>query len=390
MRPTGNTEHTGEPATGPLRAALLTVGAPETLSGGYLYHRRMAAMAAGHNAEIRFVSIPQVSFPLEAAYVAKALGEVGAMAADVLVVDSIAAAALGVWPIHRFEIPMAGSLHQPPGGIDHARLRSSLQAALDRRTYRACRVLIAASDSLASELCTKGLPAERIRVVPPGRDVVAGGAGPSAHDRRRGIPRGDRPIDLRNGRSIAVLTVGNWLPRKGIHCALEAIARLPKDCATLHLAGDPDVLPSYSEQVRSRIASPDLSMRVVVHGPVSLERVAELYASADVFLLPSFSEPFGTVCGEAMAFGLPVVGWTAGNLPFLASDGKEGLLLQPNDVPGLAVAIRRLSEDAALRLRMGEAARARAASRPTWRESGRLFFSAVREALVTQPLSMTA
>jgi glycosyltransferase involved in cell wall biosynthesis len=188
-------------------------------------------------------------------------------------------------------------------------------------------------------------------------------------------------VDLRRGRSIAVLTVANWLPRKGIHCALEAIARLPEESATLHLVGDTDVSPSYSEQLKERIASEDLTSRVVVHGPVSLARVAELYASVNVFLLPSFSEPYGTVWGEAMANGLPVVGWTAGNLPFLAIDGKEGFLLEPNDVQGLAGALQRLSEDEGIRLAMGTAAAVRAASRPTWRESGRLFFSAVREAL---------
>jgi glycosyltransferase involved in cell wall biosynthesis len=372
----------------PLRAALLTVGDPETLSGGYLFHRRMAAMAADHEADVHFVSIPKVPFPLELAYVAKALGEVRAVAADVLVVDSIAAAALGTWPIRRLDTPMVGSLHQPPGGIDYAGLRSSIQAALDRRTYRACSIIMAASDSLAADLSAKGLPPQCIRVVPPGRDVV-----PVVDSLNHALDREEAATDsrtgLRNGRSIAVLTVGNWLPRKGIHCALEAIAQLPEDSVTLHLAGDPNVEPSYSAQLRSRIAAADLSSRVVVHGPVSLERVAELYAGADVFLLPSFSEPYGTVWGEAMASGLAVVGWTAGNLPFLVANGKEGLLLEPNDTGGLAAAIQRLSEDKALRLRMGAAAAARAATRPTWRESASLFFSAIREGLVTQPRSMT-
>jgi len=49
-------------------------------------------------------------------------------------------------------------------------------------------------------------------------------------------------------------------------------------------------------------------------------------------VLPSLKEPYGTVYGEAMAFGLPVVGWRAGNLPYLAEDEQEGLILAPGDV----------------------------------------------------------
>ncbi|MGH2928761.1 MAG: glycosyltransferase [Solirubrobacteraceae bacterium] len=79
--------------------------------------------------------------------------------------------------------------------------------------------------------------------------------------------------------------------------------------------------------------------------------------------------------------GLPVVGWRAGNLHFLADDGREGLLLAPGDVPGLASALLTLALDEGLRRRLGGAARARALQRPTWRETGQLFFDALRAAL---------
>ena len=77
--------------------------------------------------------------------------------------------------------------------------------------------------------------------------------------------------------------------------------------------------------MRARLSRPDLAGRVVVHGPLAAERVAALYRAADVFVLPSLREPYGTVWGEAMAVGLPVVGWRAGNLPHLAEHGREGL-----------------------------------------------------------------
>src|SRR5262249_18514680 len=102
-------------------------------------------------------------------------------------------------------------------------------------------------------------------------------------------------------------------------------------------------------------------------------------AAVDVFVLPSLKEPYGTVYGEAMAFGLPVVGWRAGNLPYLAQHEREALLVEPGDIHGLSLALRRLSSDAALRARLGAAARQRALGRPTWDEVAAQFFGHLRE-----------
>lgn len=347
--------------------ALLTLGDPGRLTGGYLYHQRLARLAPRHDSRIAFVSFPDRPFPLAGLAAPAVLRRSRALGADVLVLDSIAAAFLGPWlAIRRPALPLAGMLHQPPGGIDHGSLRTAVQARLDRLAYRHASRLLVASESLADDLLAEGVPRARLRVVPPGRDV-AGSAGPP-------------PGDLRRGRQAALLCVANWVERKGIHSLLEAFARLPSDVATLHLAGDDRADPAYAAQLRARLARPGLAGRVVVHGPLSLERVAALYQAADAFVLPSLKEPYGTVYGEAMTYGLPVVGWRAGNLPYLADHDREGLLVAPGDVLGFSGALLRLATDASLRARLGAAARARALARPTWEQSGALFFEAVREA----------
>jgi glycosyltransferase involved in cell wall biosynthesis len=170
--------------------------------------------------------------------------------------------------------------------------------------------------------------------------------------------------------------------RKGLHSLLDAFARLPAGAGTLHLAGDDRADPRYAARLRARLARPDLAGRVVVHGPLPREDVAALYAAADAFVLPSVKEPYGTVYGEAMAAGLPVVGWRAGNLPYLAEHEREGLLVAPGDLDGLARALARLADDPALRRRLGEAARERALTWPTWRESAARFFGALRDVAV--------
>jgi glycosyltransferase involved in cell wall biosynthesis len=117
-----------------------------------------------------------------------------------------------------------------------------------------------------------------------------------------------------------------------------------------------------------------------VHGVVPSERMAALYAAADVFVLASTREPFGTVYAEAMAAGLPVVGWRAGNLPHLADHGREGLHIAVGDIAGLAEFLRLLAEDDQLRHRLSEAARRRAERFPRWADSCAGFFAALREA----------
>jgi glycosyltransferase involved in cell wall biosynthesis len=344
-----------------LVVSLVTLGSSEQLTGGYLYHRRMAEAAAGHDAHVEFVSARWRRNPLTA------------VPADVVLVDSIAAAVAAPWS-WRYATqsggrrerrpPLAAILHQPPGGIDHGTLHRSLQAALDRSLYRRCRLMLAASAALADELVAEHrLPAERIEVVAPGSDVAP-------------VPK--VLPDLRRGRSAAFLSVGNWMARKGTIELLEAFAGVDGDLAILHLVGRDDVEPRYGARVRERLRDADLAGRVVCHGAVPPAEVAAMYRAADAFVLPSYREPYGTVYGEALAAGLPVVGWRAGNLPHLADDGREGVIVAPDDVAGLTDALRRLATDREWRERMSVAARERGRLLPTWDDTAGAFFGALR------------
>jgi glycosyltransferase involved in cell wall biosynthesis len=347
---------------------LVTLGDPGRLTGGYLYHRRMAEAASANQARILFLSFPEWPFPLAALRGGAVLRRSVELRASALLLDSIAAALAGpALATRRLAVPVIAVLHQPPGGIDHGAVRASVQAPLDRLALRRADVLIAPSDLLAEQLAEAGFARSRIRVVPPGRDVAPAGEGLAQ--------------ELRHGRRAALLTVANWLPQKGILELLEAFARLPADAGTLHLAGDESAAPRYAARVRSRLRAGDLDGRVVVHGSLSPQDVAGLYRSADVFVLPATRESYGAVWGEATAFGLPVVGWRAGNLPNLVEDEREGLLVEPGDVEALSRALSRLAVDPDERARLGAAAKRRALALPTWEDSAALFFATIREAL---------
>jgi glycosyltransferase involved in cell wall biosynthesis len=105
-----------------------------------------------------------------------------------------------------------------------------------------------------------------------------------------------------------------------------------------------------------------------------------MYEAADVFVLPSTKEPYGTVLGEALAAGLPVVGWDAGNLPHLAANGREAIILPVGDLDGLTAALNLLATDDERREEMAHAARRRGSLLPTWDDTARKFFSALRDA----------
>jgi glycosyltransferase involved in cell wall biosynthesis len=347
-----------------LAASLITLGSPTQLTGGYLYHLRLAEAAPDHDASLRFVSVPDLPFPLAALWSRGVLRQAAA-GTDVVVVDSIAAAFLGpLVAVRRPAPPIVAMVHQPPGGIDHGPVRRRVQAVLDRALYRRAALILAASEDLAGQFAAAGF-AGKLEVVPPGADVAPPPTGP--------LP------DLRHGRRAAFLSVGNWVARKGTVELLRAFAQLPADAATLHLVGRRDVEPAYEARVEDLLRSRELDGRVVVHGPLSREQVAVLYRAADVFVLPSLREPYGTVYGEALAAGLPVVGWRAGNLPHLATDGVEGVILPPGDVDGLARALGRLADDHEWRERLAEGARRRGASLPTWAVTAERFFALLRE-----------
>jgi glycosyltransferase involved in cell wall biosynthesis len=347
-----------------LSVSLVTLGDPNTLTGGYLYHRRLAELASRHGARLMFASFPAWPFPFPLLYGPRIRKLLSAQRADVVVLDSIAAAFLAPW-MATIRAPVVAMLHQPPGGIDHGPVRRHAQAVLDRAAYRRAGRVLVASQLLADQVGAEGFAGQPV-VIPPGRDVAPAAAGPER--------------DLRAGTRAALLCVGNWVARKGILQALDAAARLPAGLARLHLVGDDRPEPRYGARVRRRLARADLAGRVECHGRLGREEVAAMYRDADVFVLPSIREPYGTVYGEAMAAGLPVVGWRAGNLPYLARHGREGLLVQPGDVDGLASALRALAEDGELRARLGASARRRAAAFPTWEQAAERFFATIREA----------
>ena len=104
------------------------------------------------------------------------------------------------------------------------------------------------------------------------------------------------------------------------------------------------------------------------------KELATAYASADIFVFPSTTDTFGNVILEAQACGVPVIVSDSGGPKELVEDRTNGLITRSRDVDDFARAIRSLATDAALRERMGNAARKSVVDR-SWPNAFRKFWA---------------
>jgi len=91
-----------------------------------------------------------------------------------------------------------------------------------------------------------------------------------------------------------------------------------------------------------------------------VQDVAPYLRSADVFVLPSTAEGLSNALLEAQASGLACIVTDVGAARTVVEDGRNGIVVDPTSDEQLAEALRSLLTDAALRSRLGEAARAQA------------------------------
>jgi N-acetyl-alpha-D-glucosaminyl L-malate synthase BshA len=107
----------------------------------------------------------------------------------------------------------------------------------------------------------------------------------------------------------------------------------------------------------------DLGIQSRVHFLGKQERVSELLALADLFLMPSEMESFGLAALEAMACKVPSIATRVGGVPELIDDGVTGLLFPVGDVEGMAAGALSLLNDHERMKAMRDAARQTAQKR---------------------------
>src|SRR6266508_3721587 len=178
------------------------------------------------------------------------------------------------------------------------------------------------------------------------------------------LERFPAPYDEISGNTAPrIISIGRLVTFKGFVYLIDACAELARQGLqfTCEIIGDGPLRGDLEAKIRKL----NLSDRVHLLGSLSQRAVLEKLRSADVFALASAtdaqgaSDVFPTVIIEAMAAARPVVSTRLAGIPESVVHGETGLLVPPGDTMALAEALRRLIEDAKLRLQYGRAARAR-------------------------------
>jgi glycosyltransferase involved in cell wall biosynthesis len=232
------------------------------------------------------------------------------------------------------------------GAASEVHRRGAFPRSLRRLVFRHATRVQALTGEIEGDLLGIGVASDRIVRIRNGVDLRAFRPAEAADTHslrhRLGLPRDD----------VIVLYAGRFERQKGLDALLEAWRLAHRPGATLVVVGrrwpveSLDPLPATQRTVHVGFTNDVLSyMR-----------------AADVLAVPSRGDGLSNVLLEGAACGLPIVATRLPAAEAVLEDGVNGLLVPPGDPSALAGAVARMIEDAALRARLGAAARERAAA----------------------------
>lgn len=204
--------------------------------------------------------------------------------------------------------------------------------------YKAIDRIIFISQLALDEFLSSDPPIDRDKISIVHNSVIIPPSPPSVPDEHDGIN---------------ILFTGRIAPEKGVDILIRSLAYLSDLPLRLRITGTGN--EEYITYLKRLAHESGVEERIEWHGfvPDVFKEIAE----ADICVAPStWREPFGLTIIEFMSQSRPVISTNNGAQSEIITDGKDGLLIPAGDAEALSKAIRRLSEDAALRKRIGEQA----------------------------------
>ena len=188
----------------------------------------------------------------------------------------------------------------------------------------------------------------------------------------------------RNGKvegKLTVLFVGRLDPRKGIPHLLEAYAKVRQNHHNLRLVlvgNGPEAETSRAYVEAHHV--PDVEFT----GQVSADALPYYYQTADIFCAPAYeNESFGVVLLEAMAAGLPIVGYANEGYSAVLTGEAQMALAPPGDVEALTQRLSKVTSDHRLRQRLSEWSR-RTVQRYSWQSVGEQIVAFYQQVIAQQ------
>jgi glycosyltransferase involved in cell wall biosynthesis len=328
-------------------AAFAIPGDINTLTGGYIYERRLLEGLRTAGRDVLHIRLA-ASFPDPSpADMADAVAQLAALdPARPLILDGLVFGSIDTAGLATVRAPIVAMIHHP---LAHeSALTDDRRAHLfrtERDNLRLARHVLVPSPHTSAILTSEyGVAPDRITIVRPGTDRPLG---PSAAV--------DPPL---------ILSVGIQHPRKGHDILLRALAQLTDLDWSAVIVGSP-YDPSHASELAALHAALGLGDRVTFAGRVSAERLSDLYRTAAIFALATRYEGYGIVFDEALAHGLPIVSCRTGAVPQTVPE-EAGMLVPPDDPTDFAGALRTLLENSTLRARLAAASAAAGKGLPGW------------------------
>lgn len=208
---------------------------------------------------------------------------------------------------------------------------SKIKKKLVENTYNKCQILICLSEELQKKL-------EKIQLKSEVRLVENFSIFP------------DKVLKKENKDSVTVLYLGFIIKMKGSFDIPQIISEVVKSIPNINfvIAGSGD-----DEELKKELEDMNLKNYTTLPGWVDEEEKKELLKTADLFLLPSYSEGMPMSILEAMGYGLPIVASSVGGIPQLIKNNENGLLITPGDIEGFAQAIIMILKNDNLKKDMG-------------------------------------
>ncbi|MBK1660139.1 glycosyltransferase family 4 protein [Paracraurococcus ruber] len=336
--------------------ALLVPAPFDTVSGGYLYDRRLVAGLRGLGHDVRVVELAGHHPLPDAAAEAAARTALAALPDGTRpVIDGLCLPAFAPLAEALAAHGAIGLIHHPTA-LEHGAPEEDRDAlrGIERDLFPRLARIVATSPHTAQRLAAEfEVPADRIGVVEPGTDPAPRSAGSG-------------------GPGCAILSVGTLVPRKGHDVLLRALAGMPDLDWTLTVAGAEGRNPVHAQGLLALAEELGIARRVTFAGEVDGAALEALYAGADLFALATWWEGYGMAAAEALARGLPLAITAGGAIADLVPM-EAGAVSPPGDVVSLTKALRRMIIDTEMRAEMAEAAWQAGQRLPRWPDRAAAF-----------------
>ncbi|MBE0683912.1 MAG: glycosyltransferase family 4 protein [Anaerolineales bacterium] len=336
-----------------MKIGLVIYGSLDTLSGGYMYDRRLVEYLRARGDEVEIISLPWRNY---AAHLSDNLSFKLPQNLDILIQDELNHPSLIGVNRGKHPYPIISLVHH----LRCSELRPKWQNTLYRIIEK--KYLQSVDGFIFNSQTTKHVVNSLIGSSKP--DVVA-----YPPTDRFGDAISESEIEERGKKKeLHILFLGNVMGRKGLHTLLEVVKGL-KSKVIVDVVGSLTSEPEYAKQMQEYIAQNDLSSFVFLHGSLNNEPLIEKFKQAHLLVVPSSYEGFGIVYLEGMGFGLPAIGTTAGAAGEVIRDGVDGFLIQLGDSHSLATKLQMINERRDVLLQMSLAARSRYLAQPKWNQT---------------------